>query len=157
MSDKRIQPKDIGVEGEFQYKEERAKLPDDVEIPASVSTMNAQVDATPQKLKTLRPFHTALKQIPSVLPAEAQILMGALFDCFTKQNTIKEGVLKDLIWGFEQGGIPRHCTAKGIKQLRDLGYITIKGPDNSRVAVEADRIEECWMCYEKKMLDLIYE
>ena len=74
---------------------------------ASVMKLQATVDVKPQPLKTIRPFTAMIGDIPPLLRAEGKIVMQALFACFERQRYVKEGVVDDLVFGFEAGGIPK--------------------------------------------------
>ncbi|NDD05583.1 MAG: hypothetical protein EB078_11805, partial [Proteobacteria bacterium] len=60
--------------------------PEDAAPPASVMTLEAQIENKPQELKKVRPYYETHKEIPSDLPAEAQIVLHALFSCFERQK-----------------------------------------------------------------------
>jgi hypothetical protein len=123
-----------------------------------VMNLEATVDATPQKLRTkIKSLYKAQKDIPKLIPAEAQIVLQCLFSCFDKQRKISEGLVKDIIWGFEQSGIPQPASLVGLKQLENLGYISFNGPDGGKVSIFSDRLPDLWVKYEDKLLDLVYE
>jgi hypothetical protein len=43
--------------------------------------------------------------------------------CFQKAGFVAEGMLGNIIWGFEQCGYDARAVAAGLTRLRDLGYI----------------------------------
>lgn len=123
----------------------------------SIMQIEATVDATPQELrKKIKPFYQAAKDIPSILPPESQIVLHALFSCFDKQKRIEEGKVKDMVWGFEQSGIPPGASLVGLKQLENLKYISFQGADGGVVSILSDSLPEMWVKYEDKLLDLVY-
>lgn len=121
----------------------------DVEIPAGMQLK--------QTLRLMRSFSKMAGSIPGSLSAEAQVTMRALFDCFEKCGAVKEGLIEDLLWGFEQCGIPRKLTAKGLVDLEAASYLYFETPDNTLITFEAARIHECWVRYQPKLLDMLYE
>jgi hypothetical protein len=126
---------------------------------ASVMQIEATVDATPQKLRReLKPFFKATKDIPAFVPAEAKIVLHALFSCFDKQRElgVQEGKVKDMVWGFEQSGIPPGCSLVGIKQLENLGFISLQNDERNKISIFSQDLPELWIKYEDKLLDLIY-
>lgn len=134
------------------------KLPQEVvKDTKSVMNMEAVVDATPQDLRTMRTYSAMLKEVPKDIVPEGQIVMHALFACFDKQGKIEEGKFEDLVWGFEQGQIPRACTLMGVKDLEKKGYIQFQAPDNAIMEMGADRISESWIKYTPKLMNLVYE
>lgn len=135
-----------------------SKAPEGAKQDASVMTLDVQIENTEmQKLETLRPFYTASDSIPTTLMPEAQIVLQALFACFERHKVVKEGLLKDLVWGFEQMGIPGPLTMKGLGALEKEGYIKLRAPDNSEGRLEGSFILDNWVVYTKKILELVYE
>lgn len=151
----RIKDDKLGIDGVFK-KHDTEKISQGTN-DASVMTLEAQVDPTPQKLRKIRPFAKSHRDVPTTIPPEAQIVLQALLSCFEKQNDVQEGVMKDITWGFEQCGIPSPCTVVGLKQLQNLGYVSIKAPDNTYMSISSDQLMEGWVVYENKLLDLVYE
>ena len=121
----------------------------DVEVPAGMQLK--------QTLRLMKPFSKMIQSVPTTLPQEAQISLRALFDCFEKAGAVNEGIIEDLLWGFEQCGIPRKLTAKGLVDLEKADYLFFQAPNNALIAFEAARIHECWVRYQPKLLDMLYE
>lgn len=144
--------KEIGLDGEFKHLD---STPVSNKIVNSM-TMEATVEVAPQPLKKIKPFAVACMNIPTTLPAEAQIVLQALFSCFERQNNVSEGLIGDVMWGFENAGIPAECSYKGIIQLGRLGYIKFQGPDNAYIS-ENGNLEKAFVRYQPKMLEMIYE
>lgn len=122
----------------------------------SVMTMEATVDVKPQELRQLRSFQGMVLQIPTNMPAEAQMVMQALFSCFEKQKSVQEGLIGDLMWGFTQTNIPAELTLNGLKQLQRLGYVKFRTPDNVFIDFTNEHIEKSFVVYEPKLLDYVY-
>lgn len=125
----------------------------------SVMTMEATVDYKPQELRPLRSFAGMILQIPTDMPAEAQIVLQGLFACFEEQKSVQEGLIGDIIWGFQQNDIqpiPAELTMNGLKQLAHLGYIKFKSKDHVFIAFESDQIESAFVIYQPKLLNYVY-
>jgi hypothetical protein len=125
--------------------------------PASVMTMEAVIDTTPQPLRVLRPFITACQQISTILPGEAQIVLQALFSCFERQKSVNEGLIGDLVWGFAQCGIAHECTWIGLQELVKLGYIKFQAPDGEYIEPTSDQIAKAFVRYQPPLLRMVYE
>lgn len=121
----------------------------EVDIPAGMQLK--------QTLRHMKPFSKMIDSVPTTLPQEAQVTLRALCDCFEKAHAVKEGIIEDLLWGFEQCGIPRKLTAKGLDDLEKAGYLFFQAPNNTMITFEAARIHECWVRYQPKLLDMLYE
>jgi len=129
--------------------------------------LSAEIDTTPQDLRTMRSYIRATAQIPGFLPNTAQTVLRLMFDCFEKQGSAKEGLIGDILWGFAQspclqtvkGLIPAapEFTLEGLRQLQKLGYIKFQAKDGAIVGVESSKIESAWVRYEPKLLEMIYE
>ena len=155
MDDKLVgKMKDMGIEGEFK---QHYAPPIAGAKEKSVMTMEAVVDATPQELSKLKDFHALTKAIPTTVTAQGQIVLQALFACFDKKQSTEEGLIGDLIWGFDKGGIPKQCTIDGLKSLAKEGFIKFQAKDNTFVTFESDKITGAWVRYQPKLMELIYE
>lgn len=126
-------------------------------------SMNIQVDLpaeslAQQKLHVVRPFEHLADAIPGSLSSEAQIVMRALFDCFDRQGQVKEGLLDDLLWGFEQCGIPPMLTYEGLRVLERSGFIEFTTLEHMPVLdlkmVKSPKF--VWVKYRRKLLDMVY-
>jgi hypothetical protein len=147
-----VSPQDIRV-GDIQHLD---STPPEGATPQSVMTLQATVEVKPQELKIIRPYDVIKARIPGSLSSEAQEVLRALFACFEKQNSIKEGIVGDMIWGFEQACVAPDHTLKGMLDLCKEGYLKIRAPDSSLVTLYGDRMLECWVSYEPKLLNLVY-
>lgn len=146
--------KKIGVDGYTKALDTRP--PEGSKIVSSFG-LEAQVDVKPQELRKLRPFSSATKQIPSTLKPEAQIVLNAIFSCFDRQKSVQEGLIDDLVWGFEQAGIPGPCTVIGLKFLAADDYIKFQAPDNQFVEMTKENIAKLSVRYTPKLLNMVYE
>lgn len=131
--------------------------PEGTKIKSTDFVFEVEVENKPQELRTLRPFFKAVRAIPSILPDEAQIVLRLIFDCFEKQGRVAEGLIGDLIWGFQQCGIPAELTFNGLMQLEKYGYIRFQAKDGQLINHTSDKLESAWIRYEQKLKDLVYE
>jgi len=146
---------------------ESKPLDDKAKIKNTAFSFEVTVDTTPQALRKIRPYHHMKLDIPSLLPLEGQVVMMTLFLCFSKAGGVSEGLIGDLLWGFEQPTvdertgkpriIPRQVTWEGLRQLESYGYVRFQAKDNSYINLESDAITSAFVRYEPKLLSLIYE
>lgn len=141
----------------MKFKKLNSKIPGGK--ARSVMTLEATVENKPQPLRKLRSSFMANVMIPGHLCGEAQIVLKALFSCFEKQGNVQEGLIGDLMWGFEQCAppVPRQLTFKGLANLAAAGYVKFQAPDNSFVDIMSDQIGKAWVRYQPKLLDMAYE
>ncbi len=134
------------------------KVPEGAKPPTSVMKLDVTVkDATPQPLKKLRPFPSMVLRIAGGWPKQAQMVLQALFACFDKAGNVSEGLVGDLMWGFQQAGLPPELTLHGLIQLETMGFIKFQAPDNQYVSLQDSASEKAWVRYQKPLLDQVYE
>ena len=146
----------MGLDGELRQLNSAA--PQGAKQTAMSGAMEVVVDATMQQLNKMRTFEAMTMQVPAMLPPEAQMVLQLLFSCFEKQKNVEEGIIKDITWGFAQctPPIPPDLTLKGLEQLRTQGYVKFQGQDNSYVLSLSQKIEDCWLRYQPKLLSMVY-
>jgi len=111
-----------------------------------------------QPLLQLRPSFRGVKEIPPELGTGdvATLIFVSLLDCFKRAEKVCEGLLGDLIWGFEQCGIEPRATAAGLTRLRVLGYIRYTDETGSNLSeINFDPTKLIWIRYTSKFLNLI--
>lgn len=135
---------------------ERNAPPEGTKVKSTDFVFEVEVENNPQELRTIRPFFLAIQAIPGLLPDEAQIVLRLLFDCFERRGHISEGLIGDLIWGFEQCGIPAELSFNGLMQLKKYGYIKFQAKDGQFVDHTSNKLESAWVRYEQKLKDLVY-
>jgi hypothetical protein len=125
----------------------------------SVMNLEATVVNKPQELRKLRSFFAASLLIPGDLSAQGQIVLKLLFDCFSKQGAVKEGMIGDLCWGFEQATppIPQKLSIDGLRALEKAGYVKFQAKDGALVGFDSDKITSAWVRYQPKLLGMVYE
>lgn len=146
--------KAIGLDGDTKKLDSRPPVNSKV---VSSSAIEAVVENNPQELRRLRSFFAASKRIPSDLKPEAQMVLQSLLSCFEQQKSVQEGKLADLVWGFEQVGMPGPLTVMGLKYLGTAGYIKFQAPDNLFVEITKENIAHLSVRYTPKLLDMVYE
>jgi hypothetical protein len=130
-------------------------LPENAVLKDSFMSMYAgEVDLTPQKLRTIRPFTAMCLNIPSTLNVAGASVMKALFDCFEKAGEVREGVITDFVEGFSMSGYDPRETIVGLKNLADNGYIKFQTPYNCYIGMEISSL--VWIRYQQKLLDMVY-
>lgn len=149
-----------------KFKKLDSHAPEGAKQHQSVMTLEATVENTgPQKLKPIRAFSEMVHGFESSaasadLPGEGQIVLQNFFDVFEKQQSVKEGLVKDIVFGFTVNSPAGLDLTKliviGLVQLFKKGYIKFRAPDGTLVDNNTDHIMECWVQYEKKLLDLVY-
>jgi hypothetical protein len=145
----------LGIDGNLQHFDSSAVRPSDAKA-TSVMNVEATVDVKPQELRSIRPFQLAIIGIPQFLKPEAQIVLQALLSCFEQKQSVQEGIIGDLLWGFAECGIPPECTLVGMKELDAQGYIRFQAPDNSWISMDSEHLGKCWVRYTQKLLDMVY-
>lgn len=134
-------------------------VPEEATIKGAPFILSAEVDMTPQPLRKIRPAYRARAAINPLLPDIAKIVISLLFDCFERQGNVQEGLIGDVLWGFEQpvNGLPPEVTFHGLNQLRLFGYLKFQAPDGSFIGPESGMIGKAWVRYEPKLLEMVYE
>jgi hypothetical protein len=111
---------------------------------------------------TKEPLHIVLKpyrgvtSIPAELTGPDQMVFVELNKCFKKAGFVAEGMMGNIIWGFELCGFdPRHVAA-GLTSLRAKGYIVYT--DERREAIHEygfDGKKPIWIRYAPKFTNLL--
>lgn len=128
-------------------------------IKANDFVFEVQVDSTPQELRKLRTYSGMHAEMPTLLPDMGKAILELLFNCFAKAGHVSEGLIGDLIWGFQQvtPPVPQEITVAGLDALEKFGYIKFQGKDGSFVDFSSDAITGAFVRYTDKLLTLIYE
>jgi hypothetical protein len=146
----------MGLEGDVSHLD--TKPPEGSNVKSSFA-VEATIENIPQELKKIRNF-TALKlSIPGSLSTEAAKVLEALFDCFEKAGTVQEGLIADMIWGFQQVNPPidGQVTVAGLLRLQKEGYIRFQSRDNEYTEMTKNNIGHLFVRYQPKLLDMVYE
>lgn len=130
-------------------------LPDDVKIKGMPIVLCAELDGRPQELRKLRPF-VAYTPVPGDLPDVAQDILKLIFNCFDRQGHVSEGLIGDIMFGFEAAGVDPLHTLLGLGSLQKKGYIEFQAKDGSIIELSSDKITSAWVRYKPKLLNLVY-
>src|SRR5271170_1518188 len=87
-------------------------------------------DSTPEPLQILVKPYLGIKEMPSELAKGdvATLVFVELNKCFKKAGYVAEGLIGNIIWGFEECGHDPRRIAAGLTELRRLGYIRYSDP-----------------------------
>lgn len=122
----------------------------------SVMTLEATVENKPQELRLLKPYFISSMAIPGSLSQQAQIVLHSLFSCFERQQSVKEGLLEDLVFGFEAAGVPIRLTIDGVRHLMNTGYLSLRDPHGEAIDFSSSKVLKAWVSYEPKLLEMVY-
>lgn len=146
---------------EQRLKRQARKLPKNARYSRRTQRLDVELlpetRTAPQELKRIRPFFGLVASIPTALQPEAQMVLQALFDCFERARSVEEGIIEELLWGFEQCGLPRKLTAHGLVFLEKAGYVKFQTRDGAFVEFVSARTGDSWIRYQPKLLELVYE
>lgn len=147
------------TEDEARRKLEENPIPEGMPIKGAPFVLTAEVDMTPQPLRKLRSSFVARASVNPLLPDVARLTLALLFDCFEKAGNVQEGLIGDVLWGFEQtiNPVPPEVTFQGLNQLRLFGYLKFQAPDGTFIDPTSDQIGKAWVRYEQKLLEMVYE
>ena len=120
-----------------------------------VVNVSGEVDMKMQPLRDVRPVIHAPKVIPGDLDQAGTMVMALLFKVFERQQYIKEGLIGDLLFGFDQCGVPSDMSIMGLKDLNKKGYIKFQAKDNTYVSIDSDKAGSAWIKYMPKLKSLI--
>lgn len=82
--------------------------------------------------------------------------MKCLLDCFTKAKEVREGIVMDILWGFEVSGHSPVDTAYGLVDLKRAGYVGFEAPDGTEVDEHSQFLSQCWLTYKPKLLEVVF-
>jgi len=126
--------------------------------PSVILPSSLLVDPTKEPLKIILTPYRGITHVPSELAAANgpdTMVFIELNKCFKKAGFVAEGMMGNIIWGFEQCGFdPRHVAA-GLNGLRKRGYIHYT--DESGVEIfeyNFDPAKPIWIRFSKKFQDL---
>lgn len=76
--------------------------------------------------------------------------------CFKKSGFVAEGMLGNIIWGFEQCGYDPRAVASGLGKLKELGYIYYSDEKGNPISEQNfDPEKPVWIRYGEKMKRLL--
>jgi hypothetical protein len=111
-----------------------------------------------EPLKIIVTPYQGVTHLPSDVQGDgtALFVFNDLLGCFKQQGFVAEGLLGNLMWGFEQSGRDLRMVAHGLMKLRQLGYILYSDPIGVPIS-EHNFIEgvPIWIRYTPKMINLM--
>lgn len=115
------------------------------------------IDPTIEPLSVILPLYNGITHVPSELDGPALMVFIELQKCFQKAGKVCEGLLPNVIWGFEQSGYDSKHVAAGLTKLRALDYIYYSDAGRlpiSEFIMSPDKSIQMWLRYKPKMLKL---
>lgn len=114
-------------------------------------------DATMEPLQVLVKPYLGITEMPAELSGNdvATFVFVELNKCFKKAGFVAEGLIGNIIWGFQECGFdPRHVAA-GLTKLRAMGYIRYTDPQGNAIhEFNFDPKKPVWVRYTDKMISL---
>ena len=105
---------------ETQVLNKKGKPVQNVFLPSTLLQNPAQ-----EPLKVILKPYSGITHVPAELGegGPETLVFIELQKCFKKAGCVAEGMLANIIWGFEQCGYDPRAVASGITKLRSLGYV----------------------------------
>lgn len=125
----------------------------EIHLPTSLLS-----DPSMEPLQMILPSYRGITHVPSDLDGPALMVFIELQKCFKKAEKVCEGLLPNLIWGFEQCGYDSRHVAAGLTKLRTLNYITYSDAGRmplSDLIITTNKSDQIWVRYTKKFTDLL--
>ena len=122
-----------------------------ITLPSSVL-----IDPRTEPLKPILSPYRGITHVPSELDGAALAVFIELTRCFKKAGKVSEGLLANVIWGFEQCGLDPRLVAGGLTALRHKGYVFYSDATGLPISEQNfDPNVPIWIRYGKKFLDLM--
>lgn len=115
-------------------------------------------NATQEPLNIILRPYSGVTHVPSDLGQGGTETLAfiELQKCFQKAGFVAEGMLGNIIWGFEQCGYDPRAVASGISKLRTLGYIYYSDERGNPVHEQNFNQEKpIWIRYTEKFRSLL--
>lgn len=115
-------------------------------------------DPTQEPLKIILTPYCGITHVPSDLGGNdvATLVFVELQKCFKKAGFVAEGMLANIIWGFENCGYAPQHVAGGLAKLRKLGYIRYTDERGNPIfETDFNPKKPVWIRYEPKFTDLL--
>ena len=124
-----------------------------IHLPSSVLQ-----DPTREPLQVILTPYQGITHVPSELGQNdvATLVFIELNKCFKKAGFVAEGMLANIVWGFEHCGYAPYHVAAGLARLRKLGYIRYTDERRNEIhETNFDPKKPIWIRYEPKFVDLL--
>lgn len=129
------------------------KAPQSVILPSDLL-----LDPTKEPLKIILAPYNGITHVPSELAAgngPDLMVFIELNKCFKRQGNVAEGMLGNVMWGFEQCGFDPAHVAAGLTALRKSGFIRYTYANGETCHdYDYDVKKPIWIRYEPKFTDL---
>jgi len=121
-----------------------------------VANISGTVDGKMQPLNIVGKSQGINQTFLPSISIEANDVLVMLISCYEKNGrVVKEGLVGDVLWGFQQSGYPPDRTIKGLQDLADCGYLQFQAPDNAYVHLNSSKAGKAWVRYQPSFLKLI--
>lgn len=114
-------------------------------------------DPTQEPLQVILTPYKGITHVPPELGTNdaATMVFTELTKCFAKAGFVAEGMLANIIWGFENCGLQPNYVAAGLTKLRTLGYIRYTDIRRNPIhETNFDPRKPIWIRYEPKFTNL---
>jgi hypothetical protein len=114
-------------------------------------------DPTQEPLTIILTPYQGITHVPSELGTNdtASLVFIELNKCFKRAGFVAEGMLANLIWGFEECGYSANNVASGLSKLRRLGYVRYSDARGNPISdIAFDPKKPIWIRYDKKFTEL---
>ena len=115
-------------------------------------------DPSKEPLQVILKPYSGITHVPPELGqgGPETLVFIELQKCFKKANFVAEGMLSNIIWGFEQCGYDARAVASGVTKLRTLGYIFFSDERGNPVHEQNfDPKKPVWIRYTDKFRTLL--
>jgi hypothetical protein len=115
------------------------------------------IDPTKEPLHIIHTPYSGITHVPADVGqgGPETLVFIELQKCFKKAGFVAEGMLSNIIWGFEQCGYDPRAVAAGLMKLRSLGYTYYS--DERRNPIDEQNFNPklpVWIRYTPKMTAL---
>lgn len=90
------------------------------------------------------------------LSENAKLVLWSLLSCFEKAGDVREGLVKDVLWGFQVSGHEPEKVAYGLVDLKRAGFVGFETPDGVETDEHCSHLADCWLTYKPRLLDVLY-
>ena len=114
-------------------------------------------DPTREPLKVILTPYQGITHVPPELGQNdtATLVFIELNKCFKKAGFVAEGMLGNIIWGFQECGYHPNHVAGGLTKLRSLGYVFYSDERGNPIhETNFDPKKPIWIRYAPKFVDL---
>jgi hypothetical protein len=114
------------------------------------------IDPSMEPLQEILAPYRGITHVPSELDGPALMVFIELQKCFQKAGKVCEGLLPNIIWGFENCGYDPKHVASGLTKLRHLNYIYYSDAGRQPVSEYFfDPAKPVWIRYSDKFTALL--